>query len=174
MAARERSESGGSPSAGAAAAGPEGQGIRALPEVSARVSAAEAENRNRRSGSRPAEGLFIWSVPIRTTPVFKQTCTYVQVCASVLFFWTVHCAAVSGFAAYGCGIPLAGAARFLFGKTEKKMGGGMNQPSSWLNAPVPARAPARPSSRSFYAPAGDSPFNGTALPLGDNPQNHFG
>ena len=30
---------------------------------------------------------------------------------SVLFFWTVHCAAVGGFAAYGCGVPLAGAAR---------------------------------------------------------------
>ena len=42
---------------------------------------------------------------------------------SVLFFWTVHCAAVGGSAAYGCGIPLAGAARFLFGKIEKKMGG---------------------------------------------------
>ena len=27
------------------------------------------------------------------------------------FFWTVHCAAGSGFAAYGCGVPLAGAAR---------------------------------------------------------------
>ena len=27
------------------------------------------------------------------------------------FFWTVHCAAVGGCAAYGCGVPLAGAAR---------------------------------------------------------------
>ena len=26
-------------------------------------------------------------------------------------------------------------ARFLFGKTEKKMGGGMDQPSTWLNFP---------------------------------------
>ena len=42
---------------------------------------------------------------------------------SVLFFWTVHRAAVGGFAAYGCGIPPAGAARFLFGKSEKDMGG---------------------------------------------------
>ena len=34
---------------------------------------------------------------------------------SVFFSWTVHCAAVGGSAAYGCGIPLAGAARSLFG-----------------------------------------------------------
>ena len=45
---------------------------------------------------------------------------------SVFFSWTVHCAAVGGSAAYGCGIPLAGAARFLFGKTEKKMGGAIS------------------------------------------------
>ena len=30
---------------------------------------------------------------------------------SDFFSWTVHCAAVGGFAAYGCGVPLAGAAR---------------------------------------------------------------
>ena len=30
---------------------------------------------------------------------------------SDFFFWTVHCAAVGGFAAYGCGVPLAGTAR---------------------------------------------------------------
>ena len=53
-------------------------------------------------------------------PYFKPTCALCASSApSVLFFWTVHCAAVGGFAAYGCGIPLAGAARFLFGKTER-------------------------------------------------------
>ena len=35
--------------------------------------------------------------------------------AKRFFSWTVHCAAVGGSAAYGCGIPLAGAARSLFG-----------------------------------------------------------
>ena len=55
-------------------------------------------------------------------PRFKRTCTPVQVRAQRLFFWTVHCAAVGGCAAYGCGIPPAGAARFLFGKTKRKWG----------------------------------------------------
>ncbi len=59
------------------------------------------------------------------TPV-QQLCTHVQSCdQSGLFFWTVHCAAVGGFAAYGCGVPLAGTARFLFHKREKKMGGAL-------------------------------------------------
>ena len=34
-------------------------------------------------------------------------------------FGPCNCAAVGGFAAYGCGIPLAGTARFLFGKTKR-------------------------------------------------------
>ena len=61
-----------------------------------------------------------------------------QVCAQRLFFWTVHCAAVGGCAAYGCGIPPAGAARFLFGKTKRKWGVdssdkvGTTQPADWL------------------------------------------
>ena len=50
------------------------------------------------------------------TPV-QQLCTHVQSCdQSVFSLWTVPCAAVGGFAAYGCGVPLAGTARFSFGK----------------------------------------------------------
>ena len=41
------------------------------------------------------------------------------------FSWTVHCAAVGGFAAYGCGVPLAGTARFSFGKAKREMGGAL-------------------------------------------------
>ena len=48
---------------------------------------------------------------IRKTPVLSQLARTCKFGASVLFFWTVHCAAVGGFAAYGCGVPLAGAAR---------------------------------------------------------------
>ena len=44
---------------------------------------------------------------------------------SDFFSWTVHCAAVGGFAAYGCGIPLAGTARFSFGKAKREMGGAL-------------------------------------------------
>ena len=60
---------------------------------------------------------------------------------SALFFWTVHCAAVGGFAAYGCGVPLAGTARFLFRKTETKMG-----------VHCPAGNPAEFSGRQIAAP----------------------
>ena len=40
-------------------------------------------------------------------------------------FGPCNCAAVGGFAAYGCGIPLAGTARFSFGKTKREMGGAL-------------------------------------------------
>ena len=62
---------------------------------------------------------------------------------SVLFFWTVHCAAVGGSAAYGCGIPLAGAARFLFGKIEKKMGGCIPAGKAGIPRAEAARPPCR-------------------------------
>ena len=55
---------------------------------------------------------------------------------SDFFFWTVHCAAVGGFAAYGCGVPLAGTARFLFFKNKKKMGGALLR---WSPDPRPIR-----------------------------------
>ena len=54
---------------------------------------------------------------------------------SDFFSWTVHCAAVGGFAAYGCGVPLAGTARFSFGKAKREMGGASAQPSAWLHTP---------------------------------------
>ena len=50
----------------------------------------------------------------------------------------MHCAAVGGCAAYGCGIPLAGAARFLFDASKRKWGVdssdkvGTTQPADWL------------------------------------------
>ena len=47
---------------------------------------------------------------IQKTPVLSQLARRRKFGASVLFFWTVHCAAVGGFAAYGCGVPLAGKA----------------------------------------------------------------
>ena len=78
-----------------------------------------------RDGTRPARAGKRFPIPVGTyseDPRLKQTCTHVQVCAQRLFFWTVHCAAVGGCAAYGCGIPPAGAARFLFGKTKRKWG----------------------------------------------------
>ena len=43
-------------------------------------------------------------------------------------FGPCNCAAVGGSAAYGCGIPLAGTARFLFGKTER---GPPPRPARW-------------------------------------------
>ena len=54
---------------------------------------------------------------------------------SGLFFWTVHRAAVGGFAAYGCGVPLAGTARFLFGQGRKENGGCIAQLATQLNFP---------------------------------------
>ena len=78
-----------------------------------------------RDGTRPARAGKRFPIPVGTYseyPRFKRTCTHVQVRAQRLFFWTVHCAAVGGCAAYGCGIPPAGAARFLFGKTKRKWG----------------------------------------------------
>ena len=43
-------------------------------------------------------------------------------------FGPCNCAAVGGFAAYGCGIPLAGTARFLFGQDRK---GPPPRPARW-------------------------------------------
>ena len=54
---------------------------------------------------------------------------------SDFFSWTVHCAAVGGFAAYGCGVPLAGTARFLFGQGRKENGGCIAQLATQLNFP---------------------------------------
>ena len=147
MAARERSESGlarrggclyppvarPSPIARVAAAGLGGQGIRDLPEVSAGLPAAEAENRNCRSGSRPVGDFLSSSATMRKTFVFKQTCTNVQVCASVLFFWTVH-------------------GPFSFRQDRKENGGWIDPAIIMAVSPVPARAPARPPSRPFPGP----------------------
>ena len=57
------------------------------------------------------------------------------------FSWTVHCAAVGGCAAYGCGIPPAGAARSLFGKTKREWG--VECPAI-IMAPAPSHRTAPP------------------------------
>ena len=81
----------------------------------------------------PGRGLLHLVAPIRTTPVFKQTCTHVQVCASVLFFWTVH-------------------GPFSF-RQDRKENGGWNEPATIVaESPVPVRAPVRPSPQSFPGP----------------------
>ena len=64
-------------------------------------------------------------------------------------FGPCNCAAVGGFAAYGCGIPLAGTARFLFRKTEKKMGGA----SRWTS-PLREQTPPWPPSGGPHIPHG--------------------
>ena len=57
--------------------------------------------------------------PMRKTFVFKQTCTHVQVCASVLFFWTVH-------------------GPFSF-RQDRKENGGWNEPAIIMaDAPYPS------------------------------------
>src|SRR5699024_1396594 len=68
--------------------------------------------------------------PIRTTPVFKQTCTHVQVCASVLFFWTVH-------------------GPFSFRQDRKENGGWIDPAIIMAESPVPVRAHIRPLPWSF-------------------------
>ena len=84
-------------------------------------------------GARPAQGSEPAragrSLPqfrqhiFRTTPVFKQTCAHAQVLRPAFF-------------SFG-----PGAARFLFGKTEKKMGGAL-LPATW-HSPTPERAHCR-------------------------------
>ena len=90
MAVREQSESGGSPSAGGAAAGTGGRGIRNLPEVSAGLAAAGAENRNCRSIPRPVGGAFTWWQRCRRPPYLSKLARMCKFAPGVLFFWTVH------------------------------------------------------------------------------------
>ena len=60
--------------------------------------------------------------PLRRLPCARRATA--PECAQAPFsFGPCNRAAVGGFAAYGCGVPLAGAARFLFVKSKKKMGG---------------------------------------------------
>ena len=62
--------------------------------------------------------------PLAPTPV-QQLCTYVQSCDQKRSFLLDRVIAqpLAALPPYGCGIPLAGTARFLFHKMEKKMGG---------------------------------------------------
>ena len=53
-----------------------------------------------------------------------------------------------------CGIPLAGTARSLFVKNKKRMGGGMTQPSSWLDSPSNGTHWAHPPVETAPASAG--------------------
>ena len=77
--------------------------------------------------------------PIRRPPYsnFARMCKV----ATKAFFLFGPCnrAAVGGFAAYGCGIPLAGTARFSFGKTKEKWG----VHSGWTSPLREQRSPLR-------------------------------
>ena len=97
---------------GKAQANPEGWAFRQPPrnfhQINNRGARPAQLSSPARAGRRPSSPVGIYS----EDPRFKPN---LHVCASsalsVLFFWTVHCAAVGGSAAYGCGVPLAGAAR---------------------------------------------------------------
>ena len=73
----------------------------------------------------------------------QQLCTHVQSCDQKRPFLLGRAIAQPSAAPppYGCGIPLAGTARFLFRKTEKKMGGGMGKPPTRLDSRVQWDAP---------------------------------
>ena len=45
---------------------------------------------------------------------------------------------------YGCGIPLAGTARFSFGKTKREMGGALGQAGNPAGFPVQLDSPPPP------------------------------
>ena len=100
------------------------------------------------------------------TPV-QQLCTHVQSCDQKRPFLLGRAIAQPSAAPppYGCGIPLAGTAHFLFHKTEKKMGGGMGKPPTRLDSRVQWDAPSwRPLRRHR-----DVPINipdGSAVPRG--------
>ena len=94
-----------------------------------------------RGRREPVGDFFTWSELIRKTPVLKRTCANAQDRARRFFSWTVHCAAVGGCAAYGCGIPPAVAARSLFGKTKREWG--VECPAI-IMAPAPSHRTAPP------------------------------
>ena len=95
-------------------------------------------------GMRKAIGYFVGADALIRPPV--------QAAATA---WAARsgCAAVCGFAAYGCGIPLAGTARSLFVKNKKRTVGRGAQPSAWLFSRVQWDAPKHPATPPQDEPA---------------------
>ena len=94
----------------------------------------DGSRKNRRRPKRARRSAQIGAGTDPPTPVRTEG-HRTGVRPSGLFFWTVHRAAVGGFAAYGCGVPLAGTARFLFGQGRKENGGCIAQLATQLNFP---------------------------------------
>ena len=90
-------------------------------EVSARPNTRESDDCEGAVRCEPVGGPLDQSEPTQKAPSLSKL-VRTRKFAPAFFLLTAHCAAVGCCAAYGCGIPPAGAARFLFGKTKRKWG----------------------------------------------------